>query len=169
MQNMPSILSPDFGLLFWMLIAFLVVFVLLLKFGFPIIVNMVENRKQYIDESLKSAREANEKLANIKVESEGILKAAYEQQAEILKDAMATRDRIVSEAREKAQVEGQKLLEEAKNPVKVDRITGDVVKGKYVCPNHRCITTTEQELEQAFKYDKDNNVYRCIYCETEAR
>jgi aspartate carbamoyltransferase catalytic subunit len=62
-----------------------------------------------------------------------------------------------------------KLLEDAKNPVKVDRITGDVVKGKYVCPNHRCITTTEQELEQAFKYDKDNNVYRCIYCETEAR
>lgn len=121
MQNMPSILSPDFGLLFWMLIAFLVVFVLLLKFGFPIIVNMVENRKQYIDESLKSAREANEKLANIKVESEGILKAAYEQQAEILKDAMATRDRIVSEAREKAQVEGQKLLEEAKAQIQVEK------------------------------------------------
>ena len=62
-----------------------------------------------------------------------------------------------------------KLLEEAKNPVKVDRISGDVVKGKFVCPNHRCITTTEQELEQAFKYDEENNVHRCIYCEAEAR
>ena len=62
-----------------------------------------------------------------------------------------------------------KLLEEAKNPVKIDRISGDVLKGTYKCPNHRCITTTEQELEQTFKYDADNNVYRCIYCETEAR
>ena len=62
---MPSFLTPDFGLLFWMLIAFLVVFFILAKFGFPAIINMVEERKKYIDESLQSAREANEKLANI--------------------------------------------------------------------------------------------------------
>ena len=71
---MPSIFTPDFGLLFWMLLAFLVVFVLLAKFGFPVIVKMVDERKAYIDGSLKSAREANEKLAHIKVESEKILK-----------------------------------------------------------------------------------------------
>ena len=59
---MPSFLTPDFGLLFWMLIAFLVVFGILAKFGFPIIINMVEERKKYIDESLQSAREANEKF-----------------------------------------------------------------------------------------------------------
>ena len=76
MQNLPSILSPDFGLLFWMLLAFLVVFFLMAKFGFPVITNMVEERKKFIDESLKSAREANEKLANIKVESEAILNEA---------------------------------------------------------------------------------------------
>ena len=69
---MPSFLTPDFGLLFWMLIAFLVVFFILAKFGFPAIINMVEERKKYIDESLQSAREANEKLANIKAESEVI-------------------------------------------------------------------------------------------------
>ena len=64
--NLPSILTPDFGLLFWMLVAFLVVFVLLAKYGFPVIVKMVEVRKKFIDESLKNARESNEKLANIK-------------------------------------------------------------------------------------------------------
>ena len=83
MQNLPSILSPDFGLLFWMLLAFLVVFFLMAKFGFPVITNMVEERKKFIDESLKSAREANEKLANIKVESEAILNEARKQQATI--------------------------------------------------------------------------------------
>lgn len=121
MQNLPSILSPDFGLLFWMLLAFFVVFFLMAKFGFPVITKMVEERKNFIDESLKSAREANEKLANIKVESEAILKEAREKQAEILKEAMATRDHIVSEARDKAQAEGQKLLEEAKAQISVEK------------------------------------------------
>ena len=35
--NLPSILTPDFGLLFWMLLAFLIVFFLMAKYGFPII------------------------------------------------------------------------------------------------------------------------------------
>ena len=114
MENMPSILTPDFGLLFWMLLAFGVVFFLLAKYGFPAITKAVEDRKNYIDESLKNAREANEKLANVKAESESILKAAHEQQARIIKEAMATRDNIIAEARNKAQTEGQQLFEEAK-------------------------------------------------------
>ena len=37
------------------------------------------------------------------------------------------------------------------------------------CKNPRCITTCEQELEHIFKLtDKENKVYRCIYCETKA-
>jgi len=36
------------------------------------------------------------------------------------------------------------------------------------CKNPRCITSTEQELKQVFKLsDRENGVYRCIYCETE--
>lgn len=108
-------------MLFWMLLAFLLVFFLMAKFGFPVITKMVEERKNFIDESLKSAREANEKLANIKVESEAILKETREKQAEILKEAMATRDHIISEARDKAQTEGQKLLEEAKAQIAVEK------------------------------------------------
>lgn len=121
MQNLPSILSPDLGLLFWMLLAFLIVFFLLKKFGFSIIVNMVEERKNYIDESLKNAREANEKLANIQSESEALLKEAREQQATILKEAMATRDNIIKEARNKAQVEGLKILDEAKALISAEK------------------------------------------------
>lgn len=93
-MNLPSILSPDLGLFFWMFIAFLIVFVIMAKYGFPVIIKMVEDRKDFIDESLKNAREANEKLANIKSESEAILRDAREKQAQILKEAMATRDKI---------------------------------------------------------------------------
>lgn len=109
-----SLITPDFGLLFWMAIVFLVVLGILWKFGFPVIVNMVNNRKAYIDESLRKAHEANEKLANIKAESEVLLQEALEKQAQILKEAAATRDAIVQKAQDKAHEEGNRLLSEAK-------------------------------------------------------
>ena len=38
------------------------------------------------------------------------------------------------------------------------------------CKNPRCITTTEQEIEHIFKLtDRENRVYRCIYCESRAK
>lgn len=119
--NLPSILTPDVGLLFWMLLAFLVVFGLMAKFGFPVIINMVNERKKYIDESLQKAHEANERLASIEQEGERLLNEARARQAEILSQAKATSDSIVREAREKAQEEGAKLLQDAKAQIAAEK------------------------------------------------
>ncbi len=119
--NLPSILTPDFGLLFWMLLAFLIVFFLMAKYGFPIITKMVEDRKNYIDESLQKAHEANERLAGIQQESERLLAEARAKQAEILAQAKATGDSIVSEACNKAQADGAKLLQEAKAQIAAEK------------------------------------------------
>lgn len=119
--NLPSILTPDFCLLFWMLLAFLIVFFLMAKYGFPIITKMVEDRKNYIDESLQKAHEANERLAGIQQESERLLAEARAKQAEILAQAKATGDSIVSEARNKAQADGAKLLQEAKAQIAAEK------------------------------------------------
>lgn len=112
--NLPSILTPDPGLLIWMLVAFLVVFGLVAKYGFPVIIKMVDERKRFIDESLTSAHEANERLAGIKAESERILKEARTRQAEILEQAQKTSDQIIAEAKSKAQDEAAKVMLEAK-------------------------------------------------------
>ena len=112
--KLPSILTPDLGLLFWMLIAFLVVFFVLAKYGFPAIINMVDERKRYIDESLQKAHEASERLENIKQEGEAILQEAREKQAQMLKEAAETRDAIVEKAQEKAREESARLLNDAK-------------------------------------------------------
>lgn len=109
-----SLITPDFGLLFWMTIVFLIVLGILGKYGFKVIVKMVNDRKDYIDTSLQKAHEANEKLANIKVESDALLQEARERQAQILKEAAATRDAIVEKAQDKAHEEGSRLLTEAK-------------------------------------------------------
>ena len=116
-----DLLIPSTGLLFWMSITFLVVFFLLWKFGFPVITGMVKERQAFIDESLKKAHEANERLANIQKEGESILQEAREKQAQILKEAAETRDAIVEQAQTKARSEGARLLDEAKAAIEQEK------------------------------------------------
>lgn len=116
-----SLITPDFGLLFWMTIVFLIVLGIVSKFGFKVIVKMVNDRKDYIDSCLQKAHEANKKLANIKVESDALLQEARERQAAILKEAAATRDAIVEKAQDKAHEESNRLLTEAKVEIENQR------------------------------------------------
>ena len=121
LSKLPAILTPDLGLLFWMLLAFLVVFGVLAKFGFPAIINMVDERNKYIDESLRKAHEAQERLANIEKEGESILQEAREKQSQILKEAAESRDAIVEQAQQKARAEGARLMEEAKVAIEQEK------------------------------------------------
>ena len=133
-SQLPSILTPDPGLLVWMLAAFLVVFFVLAKFGFPAITNMVEKRKNFIDESLRKAHEASVRLENIKQESESILQEARDKQAAILKEAAATRDSIVETAQAKAREVSARIISEAKAEIEskkqaaISEIRGEVAR-----------------------------------------
>ncbi len=120
-SKLPAILTPDLGLLFWMLLAFAVVFFVLAKYGFPAIIKMVEARKSYIDESLLKAHEASERLENIKQEGEALMQEARERQAQILKEAADTRDSIIEQAQKKAREEGARLLGEAKIAIEQEK------------------------------------------------
>ncbi len=116
-----GLLLPDTGLLFWMVLAFGIVFAILAKYGFPVITRMVEDRKLYIDNSLKAANEANTALAEIKANSEKMLAEAREQQVRILNEAAATRDKIVADARQEAQIQAKKQLDEARAQIRAEK------------------------------------------------
>ena len=116
-----DLLMPSLGLMFWLAIVFFVDLALLWKFGFPAITKMVEERKNYIDESLRKAHEANEKLANIQKEGESILQEAREKQALILKEATSTRDAIVAKAESQAKEQGEKLISDAKLQIETEK------------------------------------------------
>ena len=46
----------------------------------------------------------------------------------------------------------------------------ETLKNVISCKNPRCISSCEQELPQIFKLtDRENRVYRCLYCETKAK
>ena len=114
-------LLPDAGLLFWMLLAFGVVFLVLYKYGFPVITSMIDARKQYIDDALNEAKEAKAKLAGIEEECNGLVNEAREKQAEILREAVAAKEQIISEARDKAAAETGAMISEAKKQIERER------------------------------------------------
>ena len=116
-----SLLLPDSGVLFWMFLSFGIVFVVLAKYGFPIIVKMVEGRKTYIDQSLEVAREANAQLSKLKEQGEALVVAANKEQGRILKEAMQERDKIIHEARKQAEAAAQKELDEVKKQIQIEK------------------------------------------------
>jgi len=115
------LLTPDPGLIFWMLISFGLVFFILAKFGFPVIVNMIDERKNYIDKSLESAKEANDRLAGIQEESERILKQTRNEELRMLKEMQETRNKLIGEAKEQAAVEAKKLIAEARMAIQKEK------------------------------------------------
>lgn len=116
-----SLITPDFGLLFWMTLIFAVVFFILAKFGFPIITGMVEKRSDRIDESLRKAEEAEKALAEMDERRQQILSDAKAEQARILREASATSDSIVSKAQDKAKEEASKILEQARIEIAAEK------------------------------------------------
>lgn len=116
-----SLLMPDTGLLFWMLVIFAVVLAILAKWGFPVITSMVDKRKNYINESLQLARKADEKMSNLLKEQERIIREAREEQDKILKEAAEARNNIISKAKEQAKDEAAKILAEAKVQIEAEK------------------------------------------------
>ena len=104
-----------------MLVAFLIVFFILAKFGFPVIVESVEKRKKFIDSSIFKANEANKKLEGIKEEGDKIIRMAREEQNRIIKTAEETKQQIISEARETARLEGEKMIESARTVIENEK------------------------------------------------
>ena len=116
-----SLLMPETGLVFWMLLAFGILFFVLAKFGWPIITNSVEKRTNFINDSVKAAEEANRQLENVKEETAAILAEARQEQMRILNEASEMRNKIISEAKKQAQLETQKAIEEAKIQIELER------------------------------------------------
>ena len=116
-----SLLMPDSGLLFWMLVIFIIVFAVLAKWGFPLITSMVDKRRNYIDESLRLARQTNEKMSGLMKEQERIISEAREEQNRILREAAEARDNIIRQAQEQARDEAAKIMAEARTLIEAEK------------------------------------------------
>ena len=116
-----SLVTPEFGLLFWMVVIFGIVFFLLAKFGFPIITDMVDERSAKIQQSLKDADEIEARMAAWKEEQAKMVEDTRRQQAAILKNATETKAQIVADAKAQAKAEADKILAEAKTQIAAEK------------------------------------------------
>ncbi len=116
-----SLVTPDIGLLFWMVVIFGIVFFLLWKFGFPIITDMVEKRSAHIDESLKLAREAEIRMQDLAREQQQLIDQSKLEQTRILQEATRTRAEIIAKAEQEAAGKAEQLLRKARTEIEAEK------------------------------------------------
>ncbi|MBR4756968.1 MAG: F0F1 ATP synthase subunit B [Bacteroidales bacterium] len=116
-----SLITPDFGLLVWMTLIFGIVFFVHAKWGFPMITDSVQKRADRINESIRQAREAEEKLRNLSAEQAAVIEEARKEQSRILKEAAAARDKMVEQAKVQAQDEASKILDQARVQIAAEK------------------------------------------------
>ncbi len=116
-----SLITPDFGLLFWMVVIFGVVFFLLAKFGFPVITKAVHKRSDHVAEALRAAEQARLNLEKFAEDQNRILEQTKVERADILKAASDERNAMITKAREEAATEAAKVLQAAREEIAAER------------------------------------------------
>jgi F-type H+-transporting ATPase subunit b len=109
-----DLLIPSFGLIFWTLLAFLLVFFILRKFAWGPILKSLNERERGIADSLATAERIKAEMVQLKGENEALLAKAREERALLLKEARDTRDKMINEAKDQAKVEAAKIIADAR-------------------------------------------------------
>src|SRR4051794_332039 len=112
-----KLLLPEFGLLIWTLLAFLVVFIILRKFAWPAIVKGLADREKSIADSLATAEKVRLEMTQLKSDNEVLLAKAREERAAMIKDAKDTADKMVADAKERARTEYDRIVADAQSAI----------------------------------------------------
>lgn len=116
-----ELFTPELGLVFWMFIAFIILFFVLAKWGWPIIIKNMEQRADTIDKGVEYAKEAKAQLDSARADAQKFLDEARKQQAEILRDAAKMKSQIIEEAKKEASEETKKVMDAAKVSIEQSR------------------------------------------------
>ena len=108
-----NLITPDTGLLFWMVLIFGIVFFILAKWGFPAITGMVDKRNEHISESLRLADEAQARMSRLAEEQEKLIAETRQEQGRILKEAAQARAEILAQAKEDAKAQTAEMVSKA--------------------------------------------------------
>ena len=117
-----ELVSPGFGLIFWMLVSFSILLFITFKFIWPAILGGLKEREEEIANSLEEAKKAREEMKNLQSDNQALIKEAKNQRDEILKEAKAIKEDILKEAKQQATLEGQRLVEESKKRIQQEKV-----------------------------------------------
>ncbi len=112
-----ELLLPGLGLVFWTLLAFLVVLFILKKFAWKPILESLNERETGIAASIASADTMKAEMLALKSENEAVLAEAREERAKIIKEAKEESDKMIAVAKEKARTEFDRIVAEAQSAI----------------------------------------------------
>jgi F-type H+-transporting ATPase subunit b len=117
-----DLVTPQIGLIFWMVVTFVTVLVILRKFAWKPILKALSDREESISEALNTAKKAKEEMASLKADNERLLNEARSERDKMLKEAREAKDIIVGEAKTKAQAEANKIMTSARETINNEKM-----------------------------------------------
>ncbi len=117
-----DLLTPEFGLFFWTLIAFLCVFFILAKFAWKPILKALGERETGIADSIATADRLKKEMSKLQSENENMMAQAREERTTMLNEAKQMKDNIVNEAKNQAKVEANKIFADAQAQIQQQKM-----------------------------------------------
>ena len=152
-----QLITPDFGLVFWTTVVFLLFWFLIGKFALKPITKAIKDREFFINDALSAADRAKTEMQQLQSDNAALLKVAREEGAKILKEAKEVKESIIAEAHNRAKEEASKIVADAK--VEIDaqkKLALAEVKNEV---SKISIEIAEKVLGRELKSDKDQQVY----------
>ena len=152
-----NLVTPDIGLLFWMLVSFGIVLFILKKYAWKPILKSLDERNNSIQNALDEAKKARDEMSNLKADNEKIIAAAKTERDNILKEAREIKDKMIAEAKERASKEADKLVTAARENIQNEKMAAITELKNQVA--HLSIEIAEKILKQELsEKDKQKTV-----------
>lgn len=109
-----ELFTPEIGLIIWMFVAFALLFIVLAKWGWPVIIKMMDKRAATIDAGVENAKQAKEQLDNARIEAKKYIVEAQARQQDMLREAARMKSELIEQAKKEAAEAAHKEMEAAK-------------------------------------------------------
>ena len=116
------LVMPEYGLMFWMLLTFLIILFLLKKYAWKPILKMLKDREHSITDALERAEKARIEIVNMKSDNEKILNEARTERDKLIKESREMKEAIISEAKAKAKTEGDRMVNTARETINNEKL-----------------------------------------------
>lgn len=108
--------APE-SLVFWTTTIFIIFFFLMRKFAWKPILGAVKSREESINNALAAAENAKNEIQNLKSDNEKLLAEARAERDAMMKEAREIKEKMINDAKNEAQAQGLKMIEQAKNAI----------------------------------------------------
>ena len=117
-----ELITPGIGLVFWTVLGFSILLFLLTKYAWKPVIKMLNERENTISEALDQAKIAREEMKSLQANNELLIIKAKEERDAILVEARQIREKLIDEAKIKANEESHRIIESAKESINFEKM-----------------------------------------------